>query len=121
MGDFQDTAARYIASFNETDAERRRQLLGQLYTDNARYTDPAHDVTGPGEIDAFISSTQERFPGYVFSLASAVDGHHNQARFQWRATAPGEAEPAYVGFDVLVTDNGRVRNVYGFLDKVPSG
>jgi hypothetical protein len=120
MGDFQDTAARYIASFNETDGERRRALLGELYTEDARYTDPAHDVTGPRQIDEFISSTQERFPGYVFSLGSAVDAHHDQARFQWHATAPGEAEPAYIGFDVLVTDNGRVRNVYGFLDKVPS-
>jgi hypothetical protein len=120
MGDFHDTAARYIESFNETDAGRRRELLGRLYTEDARYTDPAHDVTGPNAIDEFISSTQERFPGYVFSLGSAVDGHHNQARFQWHATAPNESEPAYVGFDVLVTDNGQVRNVYGFLDKVPS-
>jgi hypothetical protein len=120
MGDFQDTVARYIASFNETDAARRRQLLGQLYTDDARYTDPAHDLVGPGAIDEFISGTQERFPGYQFSLGSGVDAHHNQARFQWHATAPGDAEPAYVGFDVLVTDNGRVRNVYGFLDRVPS-
>jgi hypothetical protein len=68
MRDFHDTAARYIQSFNETDAGRRRELLGRLYTEDARYTDPAHDVTGPGAIDEFISSTQERFPGYVFSL-----------------------------------------------------
>jgi SnoaL-like domain len=120
MGDFQDTVARYIASFNETDAGRRRELLGALYTDDVRYTDPAHDLAGPSAIDEFISSTQERFPGYEFSLGSAVDAHHDQARFQWHATAPGSTEPAYVGFDVLVTDNGRVRNVYGFLDKAPS-
>ena len=50
-----------------------------------------------------------------------LDAHHNQARFQWHATAPDGTEPAYIGFDVLVTDKGRVRNVYGFLDKVPSG
>jgi hypothetical protein len=49
-----------------------------------------------------------------------VDAHRNQARVQCGATAPGEAEPAYVGFDVLVTDNGRVRNVHGFLDNVAS-
>lgn len=120
MGDFQDTVARYIASFNETDGSRRRELLGQLYSDDARYTDPAHDLLGAGAIDEFISGTQERFPGYVFSLGSAVDAHHNQARFQWHATAPGAAEPEYIGFDVLVTDDGRVRNVYGFLDRAPS-
>jgi len=119
MGDFKDTAARYIASFNETDGSRRRELLGELYTEDVRYTDPAHDLVGRDAIDEFISGTQERFAGYVFSLGSDVDAHHNQARFQWHATAPGAAEPAYIGFDVLVADNGRVRNVYGFLDKVP--
>jgi hypothetical protein len=120
MGDFQNMVARYIASFNETDTGRRRELLGELYTDDARYTDPAHDLLGPAAIDEFISGTQERFPGYQFSLGSAVDAHHDQARFQWHATAPGDAEPAYVGFDVLVAEDGRLRNVYGFLDKVPA-
>jgi hypothetical protein len=120
MSNFEKIAEHYIASFNETDSERRRALIGQLYADDARYTDPGHDLDGPGAIDDFIAATQERFPGYVFSLASAVDAHHGQARFQWHATGPEEPEPAYIGFDVLVTDNGRVQRVYGFLDKVPA-
>jgi hypothetical protein len=30
------------------------------------------------------------------------------------------AEPVAIGFDVAVLDDGRLREVYGFLDKVPS-
>jgi len=120
MSDFKDIAHRYIATFNETSADQRRSQLEGLYTQDGGYTDPHVEVIGPEQIDEFIASTQERFPGYVFSLGGPVDGHHNQARFQWHATAPGEADPAYVGFDVIVTDNGRVRQVYGFLDRTPA-
>ncbi len=37
----------------------------------------------------------------------------------WQATAPGGAEPEYVGFDVLVAHNGQVESVYGFIDQAP--
>ena len=58
---------------------------------------------------------------YLFSLAGPVDGHGRQARFTWHLTPVGAAEPTAIGFDVAVlTDDGRLSHVYGFLDKVPS-
>ena len=68
----------------------------------------------------YRAATQTHFPGYVFSLGGPVDAHHQQARFNWHATARGESEPAYIGFDVIVGENDRVRQVYGFMDKVPT-
>jgi hypothetical protein len=57
----------------------------------------------------------------VFTPAGEPDGHHSQLRFGWGLGAEGE-EPAVVGFDVLVLDGeGRIREVLGFLDKVPAG
>jgi signal transduction histidine kinase len=32
----------------------------------------------------------------------------------------GDAPDAYIGFDVVVTDDGRIRNVYGFMDAAPA-
>jgi len=119
MQNFSDIAEQYIATWNETDPARRRQLIEGLYTSDGGYTDPNVELSGANEIDAFIAATQARFPGYAFSLGGAVDGHHAQARFNWHATAPGADEPAYVGFDVITTDGTRVRQVYGFMDKTP--
>src|SRR5581483_3642340 len=97
----------------------RRALLTELWRQDGTYTDPHVDVRGPEGVDAFIAQTQERFPGYKFELGSEVDSHHEQARFQWHAgPAGGPAE--YVGFDVLVTDGGRIRSVYGFMDAAPA-
>jgi SnoaL-like domain len=120
MPSFDEIAERYIASFNATDPEARRRLVDDLYTPDGGYTDPLRELNGRSEIEEFVATTQEHFPGYVFSLGSQVDGHHEQMRFNWHATPPGETEPEYVGFDVLLLEGGRVRRVYGFLDKVPA-
>jgi hypothetical protein len=49
-----------------------------------------------------------------------VDAHHNLARFTWNL-GPEGGEPIVVGFDVAVlTEEGRISQVHGFLDKVPA-
>ena len=56
----------------------------------------------------------------MFRLAGPVDVHHDQVRFTWHLGPEGQAAPA-VGSDVAVTDdNGRIRTVLGFLDRVPA-
>lgn len=117
--DVQTLVRRYIAAFNETDGDRRRELLEGLYTPDCTYTDPHVDLRGPEQIDGFIEQTQERFPGLTFRLGSPIDAHHDQARFQWHA-GTADAPDTFVGFDVIVTDDGRIRSVYGFTDVVPA-
>ncbi len=112
-------AERYIASWNETDALRRRSLIEDVYAEHARYTDPMVDAEGWQAIDATIDAVQKMFPGHRFTLAGPVDAHHDTLRFQWHLSAPGAREPLVIGFDVAATEEGRVRQVFGFLDKVP--
>jgi hypothetical protein len=121
MPDLIDELVReYIDVFNETDRAERRTRLGHLFAGDATYTDPHVDLCGAEQIDAFIAATQERFPGFRFTLGGDIDAHHNQARFHWYAGPAEVSEPQYVGFDVLVTDGTRVRNVYGFMDSAPA-
>ena len=115
MQDAQTLVTRYIDAFNETDAGRRRELLEARYAADCTYTDPHVDLRGTDQLDGFIEQTQERFPGLRFTLGSPIDAHHDQARFQWHA-GPPDTPDAHVGFDVIVTENGRIRNVYGFTD-----
>jgi len=117
--DVQTVVTQYLETFNETDADRRRELVEALYTADCTYTDPHVDLQGAEQIDGFIAQTQEQFAGVTFTLGSAIDAHHNQARFQWHA-GPADAPDTYVGFDVIVTEEGRIRNVYGFMDAAPA-
>jgi hypothetical protein len=116
----QDVVERYIDSWNQTDPQRRRQLVDELWAEDARYVDPMAEANGRNEVDAMIGAVQGQFPGFVFTLLGPVDAHHRQARFTW-GLGPAGAEPVVVGFDVAVADeDGRLSSILGFLDKVPA-
>jgi len=116
----QEIVERYIASWNETDAPSRRKLVEEIWTDQASYIDPLAEAHGRDAIDAVIAAVQAQFPGFVFTLLGPVDAHHGQARFTW-GLGPANAEPLVIGFDVAVAaEDGRLRTVLGFLDKVPA-
>ena len=115
-----DLLEHYLASWNATDADDRRRLLMQYWTDDASYVDPLVNVAGRDGVDATIAAVHQQFPDFVFSPAGPVDAHHDVARFAWGLGAAG-AEPVVIGFDVVTTDaNGRIRSVIGFLDRVPA-
>jgi hypothetical protein len=120
VSDYTTLAERYIAAWNETDADERRRVVGELWTDDGRYVDPLVDVAGTEGIAATIGAVQARFPAFAFRLAGSVDGHHEQLRFSWEL-GPADGPAPIAGSDVAVTDgNGRLRMVFGFLDRVPS-
>ncbi len=92
-----------------------------MWTPDGGYTDPLASVAGPEAISEFIGGAQQRFAGLAFHLVDNVDAHHNLVRFGWRLVPTGATESVVDGFDVLdLDDNGQIRQVYGFLDKVPA-
>ncbi|GAA3386995.1 nuclear transport factor 2 family protein [Cryptosporangium minutisporangium] len=120
MSDIEQFVTRYLAAWNETDPARRRAEIDAVWADDALYIDPLVVARGREEIDATIGAVQAQFPGFVFRLAGPVDAHHQQARFQWEL-GPAGGEALVVGFDVAVlAEDGRIGQVYGFLDKVPA-
>jgi hypothetical protein len=111
---------RYLACWNETDSATRRELVTKTWADDASYVDPLVDAHGRAAIDAAIAATQGQFPGHVFTLVSAVDAHHDVARFSWGLGRHGD-DPLVIGSDVAsVGADGRLARVVGFLDKVPT-
>jgi hypothetical protein len=120
MTDFNTIAAEYINAFNETDEAERKRLVADVFTADVSYIDPMADVEGHDGVDAFIAGAHQQFPGWVFTLIGPVDGHGQQARFTW-GLGPEGAEPPVIGFDVIIVDaDGRIAQVLGFLDKVPT-
>jgi hypothetical protein len=120
MSDVNDLIARYIASWNTNDPAARRAAIEDIWTEDGVYTDPMGVADGRAAIDATIAAVQNQFPGLLFRLAGPVDAHHDIARFTWEL-APDGGEALVIGFDVAVlTVDGRLGKVYGFLDKVPA-
>ncbi|MDP9846686.1 nuclear transport factor 2 family protein [Streptosporangium lutulentum] len=120
MNEITKLVERYLATWNITDAAERRAEIEAVWAEDARYVDPLADVAGRDMIDATIGAVQQQFPGLVFTLGGDVDAHHNLARFTWNL-GPEGGEAIVVGFDVAVlTEDGRIQTVHGFLDRVPA-
>lgn len=118
MSEYENIAQRYIDTWNEKDAGKRKALIDDLYTADVSFTDPLVQLTGTDAIDTMVAGAQEQFAGLEFGLGP-VDGHHDTTRFTWTLGAP-DAEPLVIGFDVITVVDGRIERVLGFLDKVPS-
>jgi hypothetical protein len=118
--DANELVKRYLATWNERDAEARRAGITEIWEADGSYVDPLGVAEGREAIDATIAGAQQMFPDFGFRLAGAVDAHHNLARFTWEL-GPEGGEAVVVGFDVAVlSEDGRLRQVHGFLDKVPA-
>lgn len=111
---------RYLKCWNETDANARRSLIGEVFADDARYVDPLADVTGGDALADAIGGVQAQFAGFVFRPHGEAEAHHDAVRFAWALGPEGE-EPVVIGSDVAtIAPDGRIGLVVGFLDKVPS-
>lgn len=114
-----DMIDAYIAAWNETNPQTRRELVELAWTEEAHYVDPLVVADGHDAIDTTIGAVQEQFPHFGFRLGGPVDAHHDIARFTWEL-GPQGGDPVVVGFDVVaLAPDGRIRTVHGFLDKVP--
>jgi hypothetical protein len=120
MSDVSTTVDRYIALWNETSQEARVAGIAEVFSADATYTDPLADVAGHEGIDAVMAGAQAQFPGFTFRLLDAVDTNHHIARFTWELVPAAGGESLVIGADVAVFgEDGKIRAVYGFLNKVP--
>jgi len=114
-----DLIDRYFAMWNETNAERRRELIARTWTDTATYLDPVLQGDGRDGIDAMVKAVQERFPGHTFRLKGPVDSHHDRVRFSWDLASETGA-PVVSGIDFgVVAEGQRLQTITGFLDTMP--
>jgi hypothetical protein len=119
MTDFNTLVARYIASFNETDAGKRRALIGETFTETATYVDPVMQSEGHNGIDQMLAGVQERFTGLAFKQVGKVDAYGERVRFSWEL-GPAAGPSIAGGTDFATVEAGKLAEVVGFLDFVPA-
>ncbi|MGW4889218.1 nuclear transport factor 2 family protein [Streptomyces sp. CL12] len=119
---YETAAARYFEAWNATEPEALRKAVAAAWAADGSYTDPLADVRGHEGVAAVIAAAHEQFPGFVFRPLGTVDGHHDTARFGWELVNEADGSAPVAGFDVVTLDGeGRIRQVLGFLDRVPEG
>ncbi|MFD9389958.1 nuclear transport factor 2 family protein [Streptomyces sp. NPDC060000] len=125
---YENAVARYFEAWNARESEALAKAVTAAWAVDGGYTDPLAQVRGHEGIAAVIAAAHAQFPGFVFRLTGAVDGHHDTARFSWElvstagATSAGGGAAPVAGSDVITLDDrDRITSVLGFLDRVPAG
>jgi hypothetical protein len=114
--DFED---RYVALWNEPDAEIRRRTIEELWApDGANYTQSMHAV-GYDALDVRVTSAYEDYVGsgkYVFRSHLPAVGHHGAVKVTWEMVSVPEEEIASIGIEFLVLDDqGRIASDHQFI------
>jgi hypothetical protein len=74
----------YIDAWNEPQADKRRQILAQVMTDDGAYADPAKLADSRTGVVEYIGEVLNKYPGGRIVRTSEVDVHHLVCRFTWR-------------------------------------
>jgi hypothetical protein len=105
----------YCTAWSEPDSVRRKQIIDAVWADAATYTDPNVELEGAEALAAHIDRVIARRPGACVIRTSAVDSHHNLARFLWKAMLP-DGSSLVDGIDFAeISEAGKLRRIVGFF------
>jgi hypothetical protein len=121
MRNVNETVISYLATWNERDPARRRDLVANTWTEDGGYVDAHRQAAGHDAIDTLVGKTQDQFPGYRVNLVSDIETHSDFVRFSWAAGGVPEAPLYLAGTDfVELAPDGRIKTVVGFTDAAPA-
>ena len=130
-------ADRYLALWNEPDADRRQRMIAELWIeDGAQILQPPQEMReiaaspgiglaatlearGHAELEARAATSYEHWvgsEGLSFRGRDDVDRLNDVVKFHWEAVSPG-GEVTAVGLVFLVLGaDGRIRRDYVFIE-----
>lgn len=133
--DAQELGHRYTSVWNEPDAERRSQLIGELWaedgvqllqppeavvaTASALGVTPTFEVRGHAALENRVALSYEEFvaPGkHVFRTRPDAVALAGVVKFHWEMVSLADGEPVGGGLEFLALDrDGRIRTDYQFI------
>jgi hypothetical protein len=120
MDSAQQLADRYVAVWNETDAERRRQSIADLWIPEGEHYAGAREVRGYAGLEERIRGSHEknvRDGGYRFRAVKDAQALHDGLTFHWEMAPPESEKIVASGLIFLLVDGpGRIRVDYQFFD-----
>lgn len=109
---------RYVAQWNEPDADKRRSDIASLWTDDAFHFTKSMEARGHAELEARVSGAYETWvkeKGYRFRRGDGADSHHDTIKLRWHMV-DGDTVLA-TGCDFLmIAGDGRIRLDAQFIE-----
>ena len=105
----------HLAAYCETDAAVRLATIRSIWNASGRLVDPPLESSGHRGIDDQAATLLSQFPGHTFVRTTAVDTHHEFARYGW-ALRNAQGVEVLQGTDFLTLDvDGQILKVVGFF------
>ncbi|MBV8394349.1 MAG: hypothetical protein JOY81_14315 [Alphaproteobacteria bacterium] len=125
MTDINVFVDRYLNVWNESDPEKRRATIRELWQPDAHHLARTLEAVGHDGIETRVANAYQKWvkeKGNIFRLRDGVDGHHDTIKLRWEMLPAGDrhkkgGEVISIGFDFLVLgSDGRIRTGYQFIE-----
>ena len=117
--DAQSLAERYVAVWNETDPDRRRRQIAQLWAPDGLHYVGEREARGYEALERRITGSHDknvRDGGYRFRAANGARALRDIVTFDWEMLPSGRDEVVARGLEVLLLDStGHIRVDYQFV------
>jgi hypothetical protein len=114
-----DFVDRYVALWNEPDAQVRRRTIEDLWAPDGTNFTPSIEAVGYDQIDARVTASYDAYIAggkYTFRSHLAPVGHHGAVLVSWAMVTLPEEEVASIGIEFLVLDDqGRIASDHQFI------
>jgi hypothetical protein len=114
-----DFVDRYVALWNEPDAEVRRRTIEDLWAPDGTNFTPSIEAVGYDQINARVTASYDAYIAggkYTFRSHLAPAGHHGAVLVSWAMVTLPEEEVASIGIEFLVlNDQGRIASDHQFI------
>lgn len=119
MSEYDELIDKYFASLNETDGERRRDLIEQVWAENGKFVSPFGVAVGRAAIDAKIEKGLEQMAGNEVRRTGEIETLHDCFRLKFEVV--GQAGEAFIGgVDFGIVAGGKLKSMVGFFDFAPA-
>ena len=114
-----DLVERYVAVWNEPDAQARRAQIASLWADDGEHCTPSLHVRGHAALEQRVIGAWQKWvrdANHCFRSCRNADSHHGGVKFHWEMITP-EGEVSSLGFEFLVLGaDGRIAADYLFIE-----
>jgi len=119
MFDARELADRYVAVWNETDAQRRREQIAALWVPEGHHYVDVREAHGHAALEQRIIGSHNknvRDGGHCFRAAKDARVLHDVVTFHWEMLRAAEERVVARGFEILrVNAEGRILADYQFV------
>jgi SnoaL-like domain len=102
--------------FGNRDGESRRTAIKALFAEDCIFSDPHGRQVGHEALDRAIAALHDATPGFVFSEGGTAQALSDSGRVRW-GYGPAAEAPAITGEDLVVFRDGKITEIYTFLDQ----